>query len=225
MIIYDYSFQYQIKPIKVVVEHVELRDQIDEITTAENLKGTSVRILLTVNSEEIVIHYPSHVSDEILDDIEKELRNLHEKMSLFVADTIITLDLFVQENRISNNQFRDLIIVDLLSFNGIDYRSTELRIRRRLSRTFFQGFISSPNLKISDLLTVFSSQQELNSSSNPSMGTTKENLFGISQSDSIDNETSFILIRDEKSSYNEEDNDEWVLIDVQTIPVDLRVQF
>ncbi|MCE7736654.1 MAG: hypothetical protein GPJ54_17355 [Candidatus Heimdallarchaeota archaeon] len=222
MIIYDYSFQYHIKPFNVITDPLEIRDFIYDTTAVEIIRNTSIRILLTVNSEEMVIHYPSDVADHILDDVEKELRSIHEKMSLFIADTIITLDILVSENVDSSDQSRKLIIIDLISFNGVDYRATELRTRRRLTKTFFQGFISSPNLTISELINVYNSQHELDSSNDKDKGITRQELFGTYRSESNGKKWVEILIRDETSSYTDENKDEWSLIDLQQIPDDIR---
>lgn len=223
MIIYDYSFQYRIKPFREITDQVELRDLIYDIKPVENIGNASIRLLLTVNSEEIVIHYPADVTDEILNDVEEELRSVHSKMSLFIADTIITLDILVSKIDDTDGEALQFIIIDLISFNGIDYRSTELRTRRRLTKTFFQGFLSSPNLIISKPISVFNSQKELESSNNQSEGTTKEILFGLKSSESVINEWKQIIIRNENSTYNDELNDEWLLIDIQSIPDDLKM--
>ncbi len=223
MIIYDYSFQYRIKPFREITDQVELRDLIYDIKPVENIGNASIRLLLTVNSEEIVIHYPADVTDEILYAVEEALRSVHSKMSLFIADTIITLDILVSEIDDTEGEAHQFIIIDLISFNGIDYRSTELRTRRRLTKTFFQGFLSSPNLIISQPISVFNSQKELESSKNQSEGTTKEILFGVKSSESDIKEWKQIIIRNENSTYNDELNDEWLLIDVQSIPDDLKM--
>ncbi|MFV2015097.1 MAG: hypothetical protein ACC656_06705, partial [Candidatus Heimdallarchaeota archaeon] len=164
MIIYDYSLEYQIKPFKIVTDVLELRQIIHEIKSVEKIGSNSIRLLLTVNSEEIVIHYPSDLPDNISENLEIELGNLHNKMSLFIADTIITLDIFVVEIEAdSDKKSYDLILIDLLNFNGIDYRTTELRVRRRLIRTFFQGFLSSSKIKISNEIDVYNSILEIDS--------------------------------------------------------------
>lgn len=222
MIIYDYSFQYHIKPFNVITDRLELRDFIYDVNAVEIIRNASIRILLTVNSEEIVIHYPSDVADHVLDDVEKELRSIHQKMSLFIADTIITLDILVSENLDSNDQSRKLIIIDLISFNGVDYRATELRTRRRLTKTFFQGFISSPNLKISELINVYNSQHELDSSNDTVKGITRTDLFGTNHSELNSKKWVEILIRDESSSYTNDNDDGWALINIQKIPDDIR---
>lgn len=224
MIIYDYSYEYQIKPFKVVDETLELREIIHEIKSCENIGHEPTRVLLTVNSQEIVIHYPSDLTDHVTDILENELRNLHSKMSLFVADTVITLDILIIENEeITDSKSHLVLIIDLLNFNGVDYRTTELRVRKGLARTFFQGFISSANLKISEMINVFNSIHDMEIDNQPTQGITKHELFGFQTSthENFDQ----IIIRDESSTYNVEENDEWRLIDIQSIPGDLRVLF
>lgn len=224
MIIYDYSYEYQIKPFKEVIDIHEIREIIHTINHCENVGSKSTRVMLTINSEEIVIHYPSDLPDEITDTLENELRDLHSKMSLFVADTIITIDiLLIPNEQVTDKNAYLLLIIDLLNFNGIDYRSTELRVRKRLARTFFQGFITSPNIKISELINVYNSIHDMDLGKTRPQGVTKHELFGYHTS-SYGN-FSQILIRDETSTYNDEENDEWRLIDIESVPGEIRGLF
>jgi hypothetical protein len=224
LIIYDYSYEYQIKPFKVVTDPIEMKEIIHEIKSAEKTGRNPIRVLLTVNIEEIVVHYPSDLPDDVVDTLETELRNLHTKMSLFIADTIITLDLVVQENDVPSDEKSYLIlIIDLLNFNGIDYRSSELRVRRGLTRTFFQGFISSPIVKISDMYNVYNSIHDMDLIDKHPQGVTKHELFGY-QTPTHGNWVN-ILIRDETSNYNDKMNNEWRLINVESIPSEIRGLF